>query len=332
MRQHNDVNRLLDTAQIARRCAWSMCDKEYAALLRRVHTGIIIEPAPGLFVRSDVWDALSYHEKIMYVLRAICARHPDWVLCGPSAAAAYGYTSSLQLQRFTHIAANSSLQSGTHGTIIAHHTCIDNNVVLDGVKVTNEFQTLFDCARSLDFENSMIICSMGLRKLNQPSEAFVEYCHTNPGKWGIGRALYVANNAEPRCENGGEVVALSAFISLHYETPQCQKSFTSPLDGHAIRPDFLWERTDGILIAGELDGREKYVNPIMTNGGDAIDVTLAEKDRETQLNMLNIRVVRFQMAHVRAKIPLQQRLDAVGVPKISHPPKSPFTGFQRKRY
>ena len=120
--------------------------------------------------------------------------------------------------------------------------------------------------------------------------------------------------------------------NLVISSPQTQVTFTSPLDGREIRGDFCWERDDGSLVVGELDGRRKYTDPAMTNGAEISEVIMREKDRESELNMLQIPVVRFQMEHVRKREPLRQRLEASRIPHDSNVWRSPFAGFRCVAY
>ena len=184
----------------------------------------------------------------------------------------------------------------------------------------------------LDFENAMIVCCTGLRKGNLTKTQLQEFVGNKRKIGGIIRARYVAEHAEPACENGGEVAALAAMLELGFAQPQAQVTYVSPLDGRNIRADFSWERDDGSIVVGELDGRQKCVDPSMTVGGDTVDVILREKDRESELNMLKINVVRFQMEHVRSREPLRRRLDAARVPRDLCAYASPFAGFRSTAY
>ena len=224
-------------------------------------------------------------------------------------------------------------KAGRHGFVIAHfYKDPPPTKVVDGMQVTAEIQTMADCARMLDFENAMIVCCTGLRKGNLTKTQLQEFVGNKRKIGGIIRARYVAEHAEPACENGGEVAALAAMLELGFAQPQAQVTYVSPLDGRNIRADFSWERDDGSIVVGELDGRQKYVDPSMTVGGDTVDVILREKDRESELNMLKINVVRFQMEHVRSREPLRRRLDAARVPRDLCAYASPFAGFRSTAY
>lgn len=318
----------------ARRCLASpTAPKDRRALQRRVRSGSVVMPYKGHYIGVEEWNKLSYAERIIWSLRSVCRRYQGIVLCGPSAAAVHGFTTSLKTQRYVHIAVSKRSQAGRHGFIFAHYykdpppTC-----EIDGMLVTDAMQTMMDCGRTLDFVNAFEICSMGLRKCGFANKALQGFVGRKRRLWGIIRARFVAECADPLCENGGEAVAVATIIELGYKQPQTQVTFTSPLDGREIRGDFCWERDDGSLVVGELDGRRKYTDPAMTNGAEISEVIMREKDRESELNMLQILVVRFQMEHVRKREPLRQRLEASRIPHDSNVWRSPFAGFRCVAY
>ncbi|WP_244609294.1 hypothetical protein [Bifidobacterium moukalabense] len=327
------LDAMLHQAHARRRLAVPDQPRDRRAFQRRMRTGVIIMPKKGCYISAQQWNALSYANRIIWTLRTVCHQHPDWVLCGPSAAGAYGYSTTLQLQRYVHIAVTERSKAGRHGFVIAHfYKDPPPTKVVDGMRVTGEIQTMADCARMLDFEHAMIVCCTGLRKGNLTKEKLQEFVDNKRKIGGIIRARYVAERVEPACENGGEVAAFAAMLELGFAQPQVQVTYVSPLDERDIRPDFSWKRDDGSIVVGELDGRQKYVDPSMTVDGDTIGVILREKDRESELNMLKIDVVRFQMEHVRAREPLRQRLDAARVPRNPFACVSPFAGFRSTAY
>lgn len=222
---------MLRQAYAHRRLAVPEQPKDRRACQRRVHTGMIIMPKKGYYISAQQWNALSYADRIKWTLRTVCHEHPDWVLCGPSAAGAYGYSTTLQLQRYVHIAVTERSKAGRHGFVIAHfYKDPPPTKVVDGMQVTAEIQTMADCARMLDFENAMIVCCTGLRKGNLTKTQLQEFVGNKRKIGGIIRARYVAEHAEPACENGGEVAALAAMLELGFAQPQAQVTYVSPLD------------------------------------------------------------------------------------------------------
>lgn len=332
MKQHIRVEQLLTQAEQRRIFARTERSGDLQLLTRRVSAGELVMPAKGCFTRKTLWDSLSYRDRIAYRLRTVCQDHPDWVLSGVSAAAIHRYTSSMNLQRYVHIAVADSHQAGRRGPVIAHYTPDRHIMLVDGIHVTSPEQTMFDCARTLDFPNAMSICTMGLRATGNPASTLQNYCLNQQRKRGLPRAKFVADHVDPMCTNGGEAISLAVALEMGFAQPQCQRKFISPIDGGAIYADFTWTRDDGSLVVGELDGREKYVNPAMTGGSDIVTVTMREKDRETEINMLNIPIIRFQMTHVRNRTPFEQRLTAANVPRPNLGRHTPFTGFVCSEY
>ncbi|WP_133119417.1 hypothetical protein [Bifidobacterium scaligerum] len=284
-------------------------------------------------MRKALWLQLPFAERIAYILRAVCHQHPDWTVCGISAAAAHGYTATYYQHRFVHIAVSDRSKARRHGPFVGHYIPKYRSVVVNnGIRATTPIRTMFDCARTLDFSTAMSICTMGLRATQLTAEALQNYCQINSRKHGIRRAIYVAQNVDPLCTNGGEAVAYATILELGFAAPECQRMFINPIDNKPIYADFTWTLSDGSLIIGELDGREKYINPAMTKGMDSIDIVLHEKDREAGINLLHIPVARFQMQHVHNRAQLEQRLSAANVPRPGKGKRTPFTGFECRAY
>lgn len=324
---------MLDQAYKHRRLAVPKQPKDRRAFQRRTRAGEIVMPHKGMYINAQKWESLSYSERIIWTNRTVCHEHPDWVLCGPSAAGSLGFTTTIKLQRYVHIAVADRSKAGRHGYAIAHYyKDFPSTTIVDDMRVTSGIETMADCARMLDMENAMSTCCTALRQTGMPKERFQDYVNRKKRIGGIIRARYIAEHVEPACENGGEAVALATMLELGFAQPQMQVSFASPLDGRDIRADYLWTRDDGSIVVGELDGRQKYIDPSMLNNGDAVDAILREKDRETELNMLQISVVRFQMEHVRDREQLRKRLAAAEVPRDAHAYSSPFKGFVCKTY
>lgn len=332
MNKHPRTERLLAWAEQRHMCVWPLDRADYHPLQRRVQSGELVMPFPRFYIRTALWERLPYAERIMYVLRTASAKDRELTVCGISAAAALGYTSTYYQQRYIHTVARKQSEAGRHGQYIAHYIPNAESIMSNGVRTTNPMRTMFDCARSLDFSTGMAICTMGLRLTGSTVHSLQSYCADMKKKRGLPRARYVAQNVDPACTNGGEAIAYAAGLELGFAKPECQRKFINPIDGNPIFVDFTWTLEDGSLVVGELDGREKYENPAMTGGSDAVAVTLREKERESGITLRGIPVVRFQMSHVRNRLQLEQRLLAAGVPQPNKGMPTPFTGFVCNEY
>ena len=92
---------------------------------------------------------------------------------------------------------------------------------------------------------------------------------------GYSHALATALWADPRAESGGESIARGRMLLLGYELPDLQVAVPNKIEGGFYYGDFGWKRPNGELL-GELDGRDKYTDPEMTDGKSAAEVMADE--------------------------------------------------------
>ena len=85
--------------------------------------------------------------------------------------------------------------------------------------------------------------------------------------------------------------------------------------GRVHRVDFLWERDDGTLIAGEFDGVQKYVDPLMTAGRIIRQVVDDERDRQQCLSRRGVDMVRMFYRDLDNAQVLAYRLEQARVPR-----------------
>lgn len=287
-------------------------------LERRHRTGEVLRVTPKLYARPDYWNSLpTNHEQIMHILRAECEAHPSWTLGNVSAATVWRLTDSKFLNRKVHWATDSARASMKDDHYAFHTLPEVPTVIVDGVRVTNLGQTLFDCARSLPLPDALPILESALRSEAITKAELQTILDTKVGHKGVGLARRAVGYANGLSENGGEAISLGYLILWGYAVPRQQVECVDPVTGIRRRVDFLWRRDDGMFIIGELDGRGKYVDPAMTGGRDAEHIVLAEKDRESNLALSGSAIfVRWTFEQlVRQPNLVQRKLDMAGVPK-----------------
>jgi hypothetical protein len=129
------------------------------------------------------------------------------------------------------------------------------------------------------------------------------------------RVLAVAALANGLSESGGESTARAVMIEEGFMWPTLQKEVTDPVDkSKKFRVDFYWQLPSGD-VAGELDGREKYRNPEMTNGKDAVDVLADERLRESRVSGTNVKIMRFSYGNVLNTEFFCHLLTSYGIPR-----------------
>ena len=90
--------------------------------------------------------------------------------------------------------------------------------------------------------------------------------------------------------------ARATMIMLGFAVPDLQIECHDPMNpSKVIRVDFYWTLSDGTVIIGELDGKQKYVDPAMTKGKDLVRILSDERLRESRLSINGARIVRFTM-------------------------------------
>ncbi len=318
MKAYPQIDRLLDQAEIARRCAHSNEPLIQKGLYRRYLAGDLVKPYPGLYARTEYWNRLNAAEQSLHAARSLKELHDNWIFAGITAAAAYDFEHQwlLHNQGLT-ITMNSRGSHRSHDklNIIYSPFPKDKAVMVNGIPVTNPARTLLDCGRMLDFRFALpIFDSAGAQGVN--SEQILQECaHTTHDCTPIFRLMqYTDSNSE----NGGESLARGTMIEAGFPTPRLQVPFTDPETGEQFRVDFLWRTDDGGIIVGEFDGTTKYVDPEMTDRKSIQETVQSERSREDALCRAGVtKIVRFTFDDVLQRKPMIAKLRRAGIPTIS---------------
>ncbi|KAB8288244.1 hypothetical protein [Bifidobacterium avesanii] len=321
MRRSNKLERALAEAERAQTCLWTRDRALKRVIDGRLACGELLAVRDDLFVRPSYWASLTYWQRIMHMLRAVAERRPDWPLCQISAAAVWRLHGTYTMHDRVHVAVDDRTCTRNRSYFRFHHLKDARAEIRDGILVTSLMQTVFDCIRTLRFPPALAICDAAMRLYGLARDELATFIDERAGHKGVEQARLVASHADPRSENGGESIARAWMLIWGYEPPELQYEIVDPVSRRLWRTDFKWTRHDGATIIGELDGREKYVNPDMIKGADAIDTILAEKEREGDLRLLgNTVFVRFTFNEVvHAPELVRRRLDLAGVPRAAEP-------------
>ena len=278
-------------------------------------TGHLVSPAPQLFTQPNRWEKLKPNVRHRFVVRSLARLHPDWVFCHVSAAIIHGLYVSYSLIDHVHVLTDRRANTASNAYVQRHKVTRIESTVVDGVRVTPLARTAFDCMRGCDFRSGLAIADSAATALNQSNDelarALGAFSKSNRG-WQ--RAIDMARFADSRSESGGESVARAVMIEQGYLIPDLQVSVTNPVDNCTYRVDFCWQLDANTRILGELDGREKYRNPQMTGGRDAVAVLADERLRESRASMRGDRIMRFCYADVVNTERFCRILDAYHVP------------------
>ena len=312
-----EVGALLARAESDGLCLTASSESMRRLLNRWVQQGRLVRPFPGLYSRTCYWNDLSPIARSLCKMRTLSHLHPDWVFCGESAAAVHGLWISNHRISTLCIAASEACHGIDNRYIRRRFVKPEGVCLVAGVRVTPLVQTSFDCVRSLPFREGLAIADSTLRIMHETSEGLLElFDQRYHGQRGFAHAMATTRHASGLSESGGESIARATMIEQGFQLPRLQVEIIDPLDSSATyRVDFLWELENGQIVIGEFDGREKYRNPIMTGGRDAVDVLADERLRESRLGATGARVVRFSFADVRNVSCFVRLLEAYGIPR-----------------
>lgn len=292
------------------------------ALCRRVAAGLVVSPARGLFARAEYWNSLKKDQRTLHVARGLQMLYPSWVFCGATAAVAWGFDVSWSLQDRIHVATTPALHTAA-GPVVTRHAILDKDDpergvhVVAGLRVTSPMRTVFDCIRFASFPLGLGVLDSALRSGLITREGFETFVKTSCGRArGRDQALGSLPWADPRSENGGESIARGRMLLLGYVAPELQVEVPKIVDdGEPYRADYCWIRKDGLVILGELDGTDKYVDEGMTKGRTLAEVLSDENVRGSRISLYDVSVLRFPFSLTEDPVKFAALLDEYGVPK-----------------
>lgn len=251
-------------------------------------------PFPGLFACRDCWKTSDPVTRNTQLVQAAARLHPQWIFNATTAATLLGINSAYSLQRGLHIATDEGSRS-RFGPHVHQHFFAEKDhdqlVMHAGIRITSPLRTVFDCARYLDFTDSLPIIDAALRARLVTLPELLEFCRKLRGYQGRAKAEIAISYGSPLSENGGESAMRAQLIQLGCESPEQQVIFNDPINHHDYRVDFLWRDSADHIVIGEFHGRAKYVDPSMTDGKSATEVLAAEMKRASRLSLQDIRLV-----------------------------------------
>lgn len=312
MRSNMEVEHALDMAEQERRCVVMPAHSLRCALLRRVGAGDVLSPARGLFVRREYWERLDAFERNRHMTRALNLQYPAWVFGGLEAACAHRIDHDISLHGNALKVIVTRRRTQSSSWIVREYRKECTAVVVDGVRVPSFACTVAEIMHDYGFVNAVIAASCALRRQVTKQQIAHELRQLGDCEPYVWRALEYAS---PLCANGGEARALAVMIEEGIQRPLLQHEFVDPDTGRRAYSDYLWILPDGRLIVGELDGREKYVNPEMTGGRTVEECVDDERRREHLLERCGVSsIVRFRVRDTYNPAVFKRKLLAAGVP------------------
>jgi hypothetical protein len=168
------------------------------------------------------------------------------------------------------------------------------------VWMTRAARSVMDEARENGFEAGVVAADaalhLGWTTVDQLHEV-LDHCAHWPGVTAARQAVAFADG---RTESVLESLSRMRFVDIGFPAPEPQVDLRDRSGRFIRRVDFYWE---GLGLAGEVDGRQKY------RGDGGGTNWYAEKEQEEALRDLNLEVVRWGKAELDAPDRLKARLD-----------------------
>ncbi len=263
-----------------------------AELLRLLRAGTMTLVRPGAYVQSGDGRLREPRARHALLIHSTLPRlSPGAVVSHVSAAVLHGLPVwKVPLGRL-HVTRDARGGGRVGRQLHVHTARLDATDVVDvgGVAVTSVARTIIDVARTVPFEQGVVLTDAALGAQLVDSDELVGVQDRLSCRRGGPAALRVLAFADARSESVGESRSRVALQRSGLPAPVPQWEVRSA-DGVFIgRVDFGWPE---LRTVGEFDGRVKY-GRLLRPGQDPGDVVFEEKRREDGLRGARLSVVRW---------------------------------------
>ncbi|WP_156935247.1 type IV toxin-antitoxin system AbiEi family antitoxin domain-containing protein [Pseudonocardia spinosispora] len=162
-------------------------------------------------------------------------------------------------------------------------------MLVNGVPTTSVARTVIDLARTVSFEQAVVIADSALATGRVGHEELTDLLGHLVRRQGLPQARRVAGFADGGAESVGESLSRIKIALAGLPRPELQREIRDRHGRLVGRTDFMWPE-DGII--GEFDGRTKY-GRLLRPGQSAGDAVFEEKRREDAIRAESWEVVRW---------------------------------------
>ncbi|TQM38579.1 type IV toxin-antitoxin system AbiEi family antitoxin domain-containing protein [Pseudonocardia cypriaca] len=259
----------------------------------------------GAYVAGPSEDPAVGHA--LLVRAALAELSPDAVVSHVSAAVLHGLRVwGIPLDRV--IVTRTRRRSGARRGSRVHVHCApmepDEIVLVDGLPVTSVPRTIVDVARTVGFEQAVVVADAAL-EAGLVDEGALAVALARWSRWpGLPAARRAIGFAARGSGSVGESRSRVAIAEAGLPAPILQWEVRRSDGTFVGRVDFGWPRQRTV---GEFDGRVKY-GKLLRPGQDPADVVYEEKRREDALRAEDLAVVRWTWPDLTHFAPVAARL------------------------
>ena len=288
-------------------------------LARRCRSGALVRVRRGVYVDGGVWRVLKPWEQYRVRVSAAAETFVAPTIFAWHSAASVWRIPTVGLRQPVHALTLQNDGGRSRAGVLRHYVpparlkCVRR----DGLFVTGRVRTVLDLAAFSPFVEAVVPVdhvlkpdvAQGLPALTK--EKLLAGIEGNYTVAAARRIRTAVEFADPRSGSPGESYSRALMWAAGFEAPDLQHEVRdgSGLVGYT---DYYW---DGVRVAGEFDGVEKYVKPEYLKGRTSSQVVVDEKDRENRIRALGSGVVRWVWADLMTAGQLDRKLVAAGVPR-----------------
>lgn len=284
-------------------------------LRRAAERGELTKLRRGAFVETAFWQDQTPREQ--HLLRAqavIAASRSHLILCGTSAAAAWGMPIEgewpIEVTVLDEWKGGGRSEAGITRSAANYATA--STQIVGGMVVTSLARTALDITRTGGLAATVGSLDWALWSKNPDAltkTELIDELDLMKPRFGGARARRAVSFATSQSDSFGESQARAAIHLLGFDAPELQAEFVDA-EGRMFT-DFYWRDRNQVV---EFDGKAKYTRQQFTNG-DPGEVVWREKLREDRLRKLGCGVTRMLTSHVANPPQLERLLSSAGVPR-----------------
>ncbi|RAN77622.1 hypothetical protein B5P43_19430 [Bacillus sp. SRB_336] len=312
-------------------------------LARLCNIGRHVRVRRGVYAEASEWYPLD--ELSQYGLRAVAfqltTKRPP-IFCRNTAALLWGLWTIGTPQKL-HVLTEEAGGGRSRGDITRHFGRVDDGVVRCGpLLLTDKLTTTMELITRLKFEQAVAVCDSGLHvaKYPRPVNVFppVDFpASDHEPVWSVdepqgtplskpdlltaaeslssqsarNRAVAVIEFASGLSGSAGESLRRVRMKQLGFAVPELQHRFILRGGSNAF-VDFWFEKQ---RMAGEFDGRSKYLRKEWAGGKSIEDRIMDEKNREDQIRAQNVSVFRWTWQEMMDLRGFERLLRQAGIPQ-----------------
>lgn len=286
-------------------------------LASRYRSGALVRLRQGVYVDGGVWRALSPWEQYRVRVHAAAETFIAPTIFARHSAASVWRIPTIGLRHPVHALTLQNDGGRSRAGVLRHYAppagveCVER----EGLLVTGRMRTVLDIAAFTPFVEAVVPVDHVLKPdVSQrlpalTKEQLLAGIEGNYTAAAAQRIRTAVDFADPRSGSAGASYSRALMWVAGFQAPELQYEIRdgSGLVGYS---DYYW---DGVRVAGEFDGVEKYVKPEYLKGRTPSQAVVDEKDRENRIRAQGYGVVRWVWADLMEPARLERKLAAAGV-------------------